>query len=116
MAGNQPEFLTTKVQSPRNAPGLIERRRLTGLAQELEARRLAVIRAGAGFGKTSLALAWMERLRERGHITAWLTLDPEDSEPVRFLFYVAQSLRRACGAGEASLRLISDISLVRSVL
>ncbi len=114
MAGNQPEFLTTKVQTPRNAPGLIERRRLTGLAEQLEARRLAVIRAGAGFGKTSIALAWMERLRERGHITAWLTLDPEDSEPVRFLFYVAQSLRRACGAGEASLRLISDISLVRS--
>jgi LuxR family maltose regulon positive regulatory protein len=114
MAGNQPEFLTTKVQAPRPAPDLVERLRLTGLAEQLETKRLAVIRAGPGFGKTSLARAWIERFHRRKQITAWFTLDPEDNDPTRFLFYVCQALRRACTAGEASLRLISDVSLVRS--
>jgi LuxR family transcriptional regulator, maltose regulon positive regulatory protein len=112
MAGKQPEFLTTKVLPPRAAPGLIERPRLLGLTGQLEAKRLAVIRGGAGFGKTSLAVAWAARLRQSGHAVAWLALDADDSEPTRFLFCLAQALRRACSAGEASLRLISDVNLV----
>jgi len=113
MTGNQPDFLATKVQAPRRAPGLVERPRLTNFAGQLAAKRLTVIRAEAGFGKTSLALGWIDQVRKRGQIAAWLALDAEDSEPSRFLFYVAQSLKRACGAGEASLRLMSDTSLVR---
>jgi LuxR family maltose regulon positive regulatory protein len=104
MAGNQPEFLTTKVLPPRRTPGLIERPRLLSLTDQLAMKQFAVIRGGAGFGKTSLAAAWAERLRQSGHAVAWLALDADDSEATRFLFYVAQALRRACGAGEASIQ------------
>src|ERR1700722_16176100 len=89
------EFLTTKVIAPR-CPGLIERPRLDGLITELAEKRLAVIKAPAGFGKTSLAATWFQRLREDGSAVAWLTIDPDDDEPATFLLYVSHALQRAC--------------------
>ncbi len=48
--------------------------------------------APAGFGKTTLLADWADRLRRP---VAWLSLDPEDSDPVRFWRYVAAALERA---------------------
>ena len=56
-------FLATKVLPPRLPAGLIDRPRLVGLAERAEGKRLTVIKAPAGFGKTSLALTWLYRLR-----------------------------------------------------
>jgi LuxR family transcriptional regulator, maltose regulon positive regulatory protein len=109
IGGKQPQLLTTKILPPRGAAGLIERPRLLALIAQLEEKQLTVIKAAAGFGKTSLALAWAEHLRERGNSVGWLALDPDDNEPTRFLFYVAHALRRACdGVGEAAISQISE--------
>lgn len=48
----------------------------------------------AGFGKTTLLAEWAECARST---VAWLSLDPEDSDPARFWRYVAVALDRACG-------------------
>jgi LuxR family maltose regulon positive regulatory protein len=106
------DFLATKVMVPSRAPGLIERPRLLRLMDQLQTKQLTVIKGGAGFGKTSLAVDLTTYLRESGHIVAWLALDAADSEPTRFFFYMAQALHHVCGAGEASIKLISDVSLV----
>src|SRR4051812_1103926 len=92
--GKQLPFLATKVVPPR-CPGLIDRPRLMAVASRLPAKRLAVIKAPAGFGKTSLAVSWAEWLHERGSSVAWLAIDSDDDEPPRFLFYVAQAMQRA---------------------
>ena len=55
LGGKQLRFLATKVVPPR-CPGLIDRPRLLAMASRLPAKRLAVIKAPAGFGKTSLAV------------------------------------------------------------
>jgi LuxR family transcriptional regulator, maltose regulon positive regulatory protein len=52
---------------------------------ELPNKRLAVIKAQAGFGKTSLAVAWAELLRQGDNVVAWLTIDVEDDESQRFM-------------------------------
>ena len=83
-------FLATKVVPPR-CPGLIDRPRLLAMAAQLPAKRLAVIKAPAGFGKTSLASSWSEWLHQRGSSVAWLAIDSDDDEPPRFLFYVARA-------------------------
>ena len=70
----QLEFLATKVIAPR-CPGLMERPRLIDLSSQLSEKRLAVIKAPAGFGKTSLAATWFQRLRQSGNAVAWLTID-----------------------------------------
>src|SRR6266849_7372564 len=91
-------LLATKILTPRIPPGLIDRPRLLGLVAQAQAKQLIVIKAPAGFGKTSLAVAWTERLRQSGNRVAWLALEVDDDEPARFLHYVAHALRRACNS------------------
>ena len=108
----QLEFLATKVIAPR-CPGLMERPRLIDLFSQLSEKRLAVIKAPAGFGKTSLAATWFQRLRQSGNTVAWLTIDPDDDEPATFLFYVSHALQRACeGMGTAAIALIRESFLI----
>lgn len=106
-------FLATKFLPPRLPSGLIDRPRLIELAAHAESKRLTVIKAPAGFGKTSLALAWLNRLRTSGALVAWLSLDTDDDEPARFLHHLAQALRQACGnVGASTIGLTAEASLV----
>src|SRR6266404_7009121 len=106
------QFLATKVVPPR-CPGLIERSRLLSVTSQLASKRLAVLKAPAGFGKTSLAVSWFQRLQESGNAVAWLATDPDDDEPPAFLFYVAHALQRACeGVGATALELIRESFLI----
>ena len=108
-------FLATKVVPPRLPMDLIDRPRLVGLAERVECKRLTVIKAPAGFGKTSLAVAWLDRLRASGAQVAWLSLDAEDDEPARFLNYLAHALRHTCGnVGAAAISLTADSAFVPS--
>jgi LuxR family maltose regulon positive regulatory protein len=110
-------ILATKIMPPRPAPGLIHRDRLLGLIGRVQAKALTVIRAAAGFGKTTLAGAWAERLQQLRHCVAWLSLDADDDEPTRFLFHVAHVLRRSCnGLGEPAIGLLQEIFLARPTM
>ncbi|MGF6732030.1 LuxR family maltose regulon positive regulatory protein [Paraburkholderia youngii] len=112
-AARPPVLLATKIYPPRLPAGLIDRPRLVCLAGEAENKRLTVIKAPAGFGKTSLALTWLERLRREGVLVAWLSLDSEDDEPARFLYHLAQALQQACdNVGASAIGLTTAASLV----
>jgi LuxR family maltose regulon positive regulatory protein len=105
--------ITTKLVAPRVGAALIERPRLFELVATAPSARLVVITAPAGFGKTSFAAAWLARLRAAGHRTGWLTIDPEDDEPARFLHCVARTLLRAADDIEASaVGLNTETSLI----
>ncbi len=54
-------------------------------------RRLTLVSAPAGFGKTTLVSEWLHRSK---HAAAWLALDETDNDPVRFLAYVIAALRQ----------------------
>jgi LuxR family maltose regulon positive regulatory protein len=108
-----PLLLATKVLPPRLPAGLIDRPRLFDLVTQAENRRLTVIKAPAGFGKTSLAITWLNRLRASGARVAWLSLDDADDEPARFIHHLAQSLRHACSSvGASAIGLTAETSLV----
>ena len=112
LGGKQLDFLATKVVPPR-CPGLIDRPRLLGAVSGLPAKRLAVIKAPAGFGKTSLALTWLQHLQQSRNAVAWLTIDSDDDEAPRFLFYMSQALHRAReGLGAAPSDLIREAFLI----
>lgn len=107
-----PLLLATKIFPPRLPTGLIDRPRLIQLAAEAENKRLTVIKAPAGFGKTSLALTWLQQLRAQGVRVTWLSLDTEDDEPARFLYHLAQALQNACdNVGETAIGLTTAASL-----
>ena len=73
VGGGQPPFLTTKIV-PARPLGLVARPRLLAFLSELSTKRLGVIKAPAGFGKSSLAAAWAEQLEQNGHSVAWLAV------------------------------------------
>src|SRR5258708_13273282 len=89
------EFLAPKLVPPR-CEGLIPRPRLLDMVSQLSEKRLAMIKAPAGFGKTSLAAAWSHGLQQSGNAVGWLSIDPDDDEPSTFIFYLCHALQRAC--------------------
>jgi LuxR family transcriptional regulator, maltose regulon positive regulatory protein len=64
-------------------------------------RKLTLVAAPAGFGKTTLVSAWVAVCDRQ---VAWLSLDKGDSDPARFLTYLVAALRTiAPNIGEAIL-------------
>jgi LuxR family transcriptional regulator, maltose regulon positive regulatory protein len=101
-------LVTTKLRPSQSRPRLVARPRLTEKLDPEAGRRLTLVSAPAGFGKTTLVGEWAEERVAGGHPVAWLSLDGGDNDPVRFLSYLVASLRTLEeGCGEvvlASLR------------
>jgi LuxR family maltose regulon positive regulatory protein len=92
-------LLATKLYMPPSRPELVPRPRLIEQLNQGVQRRLTLISAPAGFGKTTLVSAW---IKETGIPAAWLSLDAEDNDPARFLAYLVaalQSVEDGLGAG-----------------
>jgi LuxR family maltose regulon positive regulatory protein len=88
-----PPILETKLRPPGRRPGLVARPDLLARLDAGSARRLTLVTAPAGWGKTTLVGDW---LAERaGDGAAWVALDDGDNDPARFWRYVAEALRRA---------------------
>src|SRR5258707_6934524 len=94
--------IMTKLVAPRLGRGIIDRPRLFKLVSTAQSARLIVITAPAGFGKTSLAAAWLAQLHPAGDRTAWLPIDPQDDEPARFRHCLAPALEGAVGGNDPS--------------
>jgi LuxR family transcriptional regulator, maltose regulon positive regulatory protein len=64
-------------------------------------RKLTLISAAAGFGKTTLVSEWIAGY---GRPVAWLSLDERDNDPVRFISYLVSALQTIKdGIGEGLL-------------
>ncbi len=101
----QASLLTTKLHAP-DPRDRIGREALVARLSDAARARLALIRAPAGWGKSTLLSQWrsMEHGR-RGF--AWVTLDPSDSDPTLFWAYVIEALRSvAPELGSRSLALL----------
>ncbi len=111
------QLLSTKLFIPPSRPDLVIR---TRLIEQLNAglhRKLSLISAPAGFGKTTLVSEWV---RAVGGATspvaiAWLSLDDGDNDITRFLTYFIAALNQAEGRGttigEGSLRMLQSPQL-----
>ena len=117
-------LLRTKLYSPAVRPDLVSRQRLldrldAGLWSGADfTRKLTLVSASAGFGKTTLVAEWIEDLRignleiedsatencmttRPAHFQSpiskfsisWLSLDDADNDPVRFLTYLIAALQ-----------------------
>jgi LuxR family maltose regulon positive regulatory protein len=85
-------LLTAKLYVPPVRPDLVPRAHLFERLDEglSLGRKLTLVSAPAGFGKTTLVSAWAARF---GRPVAWLSLDEGDNDPVRFLAYLAAALQ-----------------------
>jgi LuxR family maltose regulon positive regulatory protein len=72
-------------------PHLVERMRTGLLHQGKFERRLTLISAPAGYGKTTLTVEGIKRI---GLPIAWLSLDEADNDPRRFIIYLVAALQQ----------------------
>src|SRR6202011_3768566 len=66
-------------------------------------RRLVLIHAPSGFGKSTLAAQWRDELSRDGVAVGWLTVDDDNNNVVWFLAHLLESIRRVRPARAASL-------------
>ena len=83
-------ILTTKLHIPPLRSKHILRSRLIQRLQDSAHRKLILISAPAGFGKTTLISEWIASGKNPA---AWLSLDESDSDPTRFLSYLIAALQ-----------------------
>ena len=83
-------ILATKFHIPPAQPGAVSRDRLTERLNEGLFRKLTLVSAAAGFGKTTTVREWAA---DCGRPVAWLSLDEGDSDQGRFLSHLIGSLR-----------------------
>src|ERR687890_1801164 len=87
-------LVSTKLRPSQARPQLVARPRLIATLEREAGRKLTLISAPAGFGKTTLLVEWLrERAGGEGYV-AWVSLDEGDNDPVRFLSYLVGALRR----------------------
>jgi LuxR family maltose regulon positive regulatory protein len=132
-APSQPlRLLTTKLYAPPARPQLVPRPRLIARLDAGRTGKLTLISAPAGFGKTSLLAGWLTKLRIeheelRKHDkdedaqfsirnsqfkVAWVSLDADDNDPLRFWTYVIAALETAYPAiGTVAVALLQSPQL-----
>jgi len=82
-------LLATRLHIPHPRLDLVPRPRLTHRLNEGATRKLTLITAPAGFGKTTLLSEWITQCRLA---MAWLSLHPGDNHPLRFFSYLIAAL------------------------
>jgi LuxR family maltose regulon positive regulatory protein len=83
----QTPLLEPKLHLPRLHTNLVERERLLTLLDAVLERKLTLITAPPGFGKTTLLLQWLAHQKTPDPF-AWVALDAGDNDPIRFWRYV----------------------------
>lgn len=123
------QLLVTKLFIPSHRPDLVLRPRLIERLNGGLHRKLTLISAPAGFGKTTLVTEWLDTLRvdaQKGsrceNRAAWVSLDEGDSDLARFLAYFISALVRVEGniaeIGKAAIGMLqsSRLPLTAAVL
>ncbi|MCL5959523.1 MAG: hypothetical protein M1358_09460, partial [Chloroflexi bacterium] len=87
----QTPLLAVKLRQPQVRASLVSRARLTERLNDGLNRALTLISAPVGFGKTTLLGEWLAGAA-RAIPAAWLSLDEDDNDPVRFVTYVVAAL------------------------
>src|SRR5215212_4616603 len=92
-------LVSTKLRPSQARPKLVARPQLTAALERETGRKLTLISAPAGFGKTTLLLEWLKGHEDGDQSIAWVSLDEGDNDPVRFLSYLVAALERTVGEG-----------------
>jgi len=100
------ELLGTKLFIPRPRKNLVVRPRLVEYLNARLDKKLTLIAAPAGFGKTTLLSEWIP---QSPRCVTWLSLDEGDNDPTKFWVYFISSLQELHpDLGESALTLFQS--------
>ncbi|MEJ2510580.1 MAG: hypothetical protein P8Y72_03180, partial [Anaerolineales bacterium] len=78
-------LLTTKLFIPITRPGIVARPELVYKLDAGMKRKLILVSAPAGYGKTTLLAEWIDKQSLR---IGWVSLDAQDNDLNRFFSYI----------------------------
>jgi LuxR family maltose regulon positive regulatory protein len=107
--------VSTKLLVPRVRPDAILRGRLTRLLDLATRRRLTVVSAPAGYGKTTAVVQWLARARGA---RTWVSLDARDNDPLHLSAHLLAALDRALPGvtADAHRAMLAGADLVDTVV
>ena len=115
-AGERAVVLATKVSAPAVRSQLICRATLTETLSAEPIRKLTLVSAPAGWGKTTLLAQWVHSADDSRRF-GWLTLDSPDNDPVRFWTCALTAVEKAHpGVGIHALELLASGADVTQVV
>ncbi len=86
----QQKLLSTKFHTPPVSPHVIPRKRLIPEKQIFREKKVTLVTAPAGYGKTTLVSQWVNQFDID---SGWISLDQEDNDPVMFWGNVLEALQ-----------------------
>ena len=116
------QLLATKLYPPPLRSELVSRHRLIEKLNQGLYRKLTLISAPAGFGKTTLIGEWLGAIQKEFknenqpiYKTAWFSMDKDDNEETRFLNYFVTAIKRIDDPenviGERAFRILQSTQL-----
>ncbi|HYH02983.1 MAG TPA: AAA family ATPase, partial [Bacillota bacterium] len=100
------EIIITKLSIPRIAKNMTLRSRLLQLAPEITSKKLTLLTAPAGYGKTVLLVQLLEAISDP---SVWYCLDSYDNDISIFIKYLITGIRkRYPNCGKKALHLIDS--------
>ena len=85
---NTTPFTNSKYHPPSQKVHLIERVALNQILKEIQSRKLIVLQAPAGYGKSTLLSQWHTKLISDNFRVGWLSLDDDDNNTLTLLSYL----------------------------
>ncbi|MFT7185026.1 MAG: LuxR family maltose regulon positive regulatory protein [Pseudohongiellaceae bacterium] len=99
-------LLQTKFLAPAYSTKSVERTQILSRLTPRSARKLILVSAPAGYGKTTLVSQWLQHENKN---FCWLSLDNADDEPVRFWRYLIGSINsRIENIGAETIRFLES--------
>jgi LuxR family transcriptional regulator, maltose regulon positive regulatory protein len=109
-AAERAVLLATKLHAPPTGRQLVDRAAVVAALSAGEHRKLTLLSAPAGWGKTTALAQWVDSARSTGgrQRFAWLSLDSSDNDPVWFWTYVVAALQTVvAGVGRRAVELLT---------
>lgn len=95
MGGSASPVNITRLSPPKTESGLLSRPHLVSRILDNRSKRLQLINAPAGFGKTTVLAECYHALRESGGQACWVSIAPGDNLPSRFLDQLVRAITLA---------------------
>jgi LuxR family maltose regulon positive regulatory protein len=102
-AGLSRPFLSSKLNPPTTTPAQVPRDVICERVRNAQSVKLVLVRAPAGFGKTTAMVQCRSLLEEMQIETAWMTLDAADNDASRFLACLAGAVNQLTAGHGAPL-------------